>query len=530
MFVTRRGLAAGLAATAAPHIASTAAGREALVRSFDTVAALEAADLSGTPADAIIATRGYHAPADGGGAVYSRVDALPQTPGWVRSADGTYWDLREEILTPRMFGARAAGTDDSEAIQACFDRVAAQGGGMIYIPGGDAFHYARDIRLLGSNVTLQGAGPTSGLMPMNNARLVLGSAEPRGLAKAGTKVSHTIIRDLRIQPTAEHRGECVLLDFADQTRFVNSHIGPSDGDPSNLTVGVRCNWCQWTYFEGGEISVSDSCVVINLSRYEPQNEDHIHFDGVRLYIGKPAPPGHASSCVRIIKEEGNRYGLFELSLNGCHLGNFSGANSTRHAAGLSVVSRSAGPARAIHTASISGCFFEALDSALDLTDVRDDADTSRLVFSGCSFLGGRAAFLGAGVDKCAVVSVGNFFLQMDSIALGVRTHFVAGNRAVSVSRALPDGIAAHLFADKEGGALDGVRLLASRVLELAPGVGRYRVVHGLSLAPDHVSCSFDHDVGSHWVSDVDERGFTLNVRDAPRSAMRCFWRAERVQA
>jgi hypothetical protein len=82
---------------------------------------------------------GYIAAGDGGGALYVRAASEPAHPGKIRSADrllpngatdpmnGGWWELRERVITPEMFGAagdadeEGNGSDDSGAIQAAID-------------------------------------------------------------------------------------------------------------------------------------------------------------------------------------------------------------------------------------------------------------------------------------------------------------------------------------------------------------------------------------------------------------------------
>lgn len=71
---------------------------------------------------------GFARAGDRGEALYARVAEEPLHAGKFRSADGGWWELRESLLTPFMFGAKGDGHgDDAAAIQAMFDCVAARG-------------------------------------------------------------------------------------------------------------------------------------------------------------------------------------------------------------------------------------------------------------------------------------------------------------------------------------------------------------------------------------------------------------------
>jgi hypothetical protein len=59
-----------------------------------------------------IHTAGFYAAGDGGSALYVRVSSEPSHNGKIQSADGAWWKLSTEYVTPNMFGAKCNGTDD----------------------------------------------------------------------------------------------------------------------------------------------------------------------------------------------------------------------------------------------------------------------------------------------------------------------------------------------------------------------------------------------------------------------------------
>ncbi len=64
-----------------------------------------------------IQTVGYASSADGGGALYKRVETEPSHAGKVQSADGAWWELANEVVKPAMFGAVGDGVvDDTTAV------------------------------------------------------------------------------------------------------------------------------------------------------------------------------------------------------------------------------------------------------------------------------------------------------------------------------------------------------------------------------------------------------------------------------
>jgi hypothetical protein len=66
-------------------------------------------------------------------------------------------------------------------------------------------------------------------MATSGARIILGQAingpaDGNGLTtKSGTKVQDVTLSGLSIQPASNHAGECVLVDFADNTLIEHVH-------------------------------------------------------------------------------------------------------------------------------------------------------------------------------------------------------------------------------------------------------------------------------------------------------------------
>jgi hypothetical protein len=64
----------------------------------------------------VFRTGGYYTVGDGGGADFVRVDAEPSRPGKVQDASGAWFELRETVINPIMFGAKCDGvTPDQDA-------------------------------------------------------------------------------------------------------------------------------------------------------------------------------------------------------------------------------------------------------------------------------------------------------------------------------------------------------------------------------------------------------------------------------
>lgn len=121
-----------------------------------------------------VRTAGYTSAGDGGGALYKRVVSGPSHAGKFQSADGTWWEIAEEIVTPQMFGAKADGvTDDYVAIMAAINsRVTGTGfyqsGAVVHFPDG-VYRVSQTIEL---KKTTKLIGNSSGMPFDSRAALV----------------------------------------------------------------------------------------------------------------------------------------------------------------------------------------------------------------------------------------------------------------------------------------------------------------------------------------------------------------------
>ncbi|GAA0768928.1 glycosyl hydrolase family 28-related protein [Brevundimonas olei] len=81
-----------------------------------------------------VRTSGYSIPGDLGAALYRRISSEPPHAGKFQSADGSWWELSESVVTPQMLGARGDGiADDWQAIQ---NALTCGAGRSVYIPAG----------------------------------------------------------------------------------------------------------------------------------------------------------------------------------------------------------------------------------------------------------------------------------------------------------------------------------------------------------------------------------------------------------
>lgn len=107
------------AEAAADRAEDAAAAAEAAVggqlSNFDSRASVAAANI--LPLVSYVRTAGYSIAGDGGAALYKRASSEPTHAGKVQSADGAWWELSDQTLNVKMFGAKGDGTtDDWQAI------------------------------------------------------------------------------------------------------------------------------------------------------------------------------------------------------------------------------------------------------------------------------------------------------------------------------------------------------------------------------------------------------------------------------
>lgn len=118
--LTRRTIVAGLAtpipATALPLNDSALETEKSTsgVTAYRTRAALEAAHVAANVNT--IELLGYRAPNDGGRQHLRRVRLQPIHPAAIRSGDGTWWEITDTSIDPRMLGASVSGDDNGPAI------------------------------------------------------------------------------------------------------------------------------------------------------------------------------------------------------------------------------------------------------------------------------------------------------------------------------------------------------------------------------------------------------------------------------
>ncbi|WP_415279319.1 hypothetical protein [Brucella sp. BZ] len=137
---------ARIAAELAAAAAEAAAGNN--WSSFSTVASVQSTVIP-FPIS-YLRTAGYYAAGDGGGALYKRVISEPTHAGKIQSADGAWWELSTEYVTPNMFGARCDGVnDDVPAINAAWAYATSLGliGAPLHLVSNKVYYAGTSIQL-----------------------------------------------------------------------------------------------------------------------------------------------------------------------------------------------------------------------------------------------------------------------------------------------------------------------------------------------------------------------------------------------
>lgn len=98
-------------------------------------------------------TAGYAVAGDGGGALYIKVGSQPTHGGKFRSADGAWWELAEDIVTPEMFGAmgRISGppVNENTAMMGMGDYGRAKNRLYVRLKSGTIYSYVNPLFLTG---------------------------------------------------------------------------------------------------------------------------------------------------------------------------------------------------------------------------------------------------------------------------------------------------------------------------------------------------------------------------------------------
>ena len=223
-----------------------------VVADFATKSAAELAEIPGPKMFARLA--GHGSAGDWGASLYRRANSEPSHEGKFQSADGTWWELAEPIVTPFMFGAvgdtngsTGNGTDDTEAVQACFDYVEEKGG-IAKLTGG-SFRIADTVRARNIDVDFDG-----GILYYDGSRDRV--ALEIGDAAGGVGVQRKHIERIYVRSTAIDwtEDEYVGVRFTNFRRSFTS-ITMVFGFTRNVELYAYGSFCSYNSFDidGGEL-------------------------------------------------------------------------------------------------------------------------------------------------------------------------------------------------------------------------------------------------------------------------------------
>jgi hypothetical protein len=464
----------------------------------------------------VIPSSGYSSPGIGGALYRILTGAGPFiATRWRRQSRGGQWyELDDKIADVTHFGL-IPGVTNTDAMLAAFDWINEYDGRVLGFPRGAAY-FETDLRMMKDFCRLEGRGGQgrSFLSGRGNARLILGQAIKGAVVdgavqKEGTKIVGTTIRDLCLQPAGNHGTtdtsmaggrECLLVDFADQTRLHDVYVGPSTQNGATITHGIRLNWMQWFYMSGGAIAVNGHGLQINLPGTYTENEEHVHLTGIQFYNAKVPFYGFKPVHICFVKETSNNTTLGEFTARDCHFGKFmsndpSNPANTKAAAITAAFAVASFADREADFACVSDCvidgnMFEYVNTIVDSVTLSPGAgaDSSFWNFTGNYFLQNGKCFYGKSVSKTAVILSGNKFLQYGQISDGMKCYFTGPNGASGqMDQTIPmfaQSLGAHRFAIKENnGGISGVRISQTITVTALAGTTSTEVTHALSARP-----------------------------------------------
>jgi hypothetical protein len=465
-------------------------------------------------------------------------DGTGASGAWVRAA------TQPGVANITWFGAKGTGADDTAALQAAFQWLNAAQGRTLHVPVG-TFAFSTDLRILQYGARIQGVGGgLCRLMGTSNARIILGQAivgpaDANGLiSKLGTKVQDCTLTGLSIQPASNHAGECVLLDYADNTLIELCTIGPFGNDGSTVTIGVKTNWVQWVYIDKNQINVNGACIWLRRPTTQIENEDHFHITRNQLYNGKVPPAnGFTPANVVIEGDPACGYAIWEFELRGNHIGKFmSGSNAaTTMTGGLRLVGTdTSGDFRAFHSATIRDNFFEYVNYPIDFKRGLSGAyDTSSIDFSGNTVLSATLVLNGTSTNKNSASLEANYYLQCTTLVDGFRCFFNGYNRWSSVQTLSVQPLSSHRFAHKQatGGSVPGVYMEARGTATATAGTTYLDITHNLSATPTDCNAMPTSSgwTPGFWISNIGPTTFRVNFTD-PGASKTFRWTASVADA
>ncbi|MFO7855939.1 MAG: glycosyl hydrolase family 28-related protein [Paracoccaceae bacterium] len=261
--------------------------------------------LSPAPGVAAIRVLGREAAGDGGGALFVRAAAEPDHAGKLRTADGTWWRIAGETLSPRMFGAAADGaTDDTAAFAAAADAAGRLGAALVGAPS-ETYRLTAPVPLLHDGLRLEGRGARIEVLAADSEAFEVGDGlatvrdvEVSGWTAAFLASRSALVRArravrLRVTRNRVEDGHLIYTSLpSDSAGLTGAAWSPSqpdvaaiapedlcvdlvisdnhvDGGPENygatprpdLSAGIRLNWVDGAVVERNRVSSHRSGIL-----------------------------------------------------------------------------------------------------------------------------------------------------------------------------------------------------------------------------------------------------------------------------
>jgi hypothetical protein len=525
-----------------------AASQGSGVKPFATKAALVAAQ-AGLPAGTVAVVFADPAPANNTSYVwdgatlttaYDRLTfALGNGSGFLSNAIGAvlrnFTNKVQETKSLLDFAGDSPVADWSVAMVAADAWAASVGGAQITVPAGD-YPFATDVRLLASSTCWIGHGAKSRFRGIGNARLIVGQATPGAgtePAKTGTKVVETHLLGLGIKPNDNHSGECLLLDYCDNTVLWRLDVGPFNNNGTTVTHGIKYNWTQYTETNQCLVNVNGYGLYVLLPYNSPENEDHFSFHACWVYTGKTINASFMPACVAFERGINRGAAIFHCEFFACHFGKFpaAGPTASNPSAGLLIVNNDTAGTdrRTFHAMSMQGCMFENVDYPIDFKSKAVANDTSAMHLSSVSFLGFQTAIQGTDISK-TYATVQNCYFQNGATGVdNVRCFFDGFNRMLNVTTRCAQSYGNHRYAAKTGLSLfdtaGTVRLRNSSSQSVSGSPTSVTITHGLAGAPNMFDITPSWNT-TFWVTNVGATTFQVNFGTAPTGTPVLYWTAE----
>ncbi len=314
-------------------------------------------------------TGGYATRGDGGGALY--IPASGSTTGGFQSFNGAWWQLGDQALNVKMFGALGDGaTDDTAAINSAIVAAVAMPSDLFISPG--TYKITSALSVAGS-LTLFGAGRRVSVIHLSSTTLNAIEVSVTG-GTAGSDWARVLFHNFGVTGDASSPSAGALIN-----------VQTPDSNPNEAFV-ARDLWIQNGYnglhFVSGASWIVDSCyfygqffdgIVIE----DTQNVDH--GDGIIsgcTFLGRSALSGNAA--VRLKSGGGIRfvdnvvtvydYGFYVVLDAGVDTSELFITSNRINLTDVAAIKMAKGTGTGFNTVTITGNKLMSAGRAIDLSD------------------------------------------------------------------------------------------------------------------------------------------------------------------